>query len=69
MSGAQPQGAGIARPAQVNSGMATQNIVSPSNPFVDPNGILLPVSFRYLWGLFQAIEALEDRLNRAGIPP
>jgi len=49
---------------------ATQGMISPVEPpFVNPTtGVLAPVSFRFLWGLFQRITALEQALTNAGIP-
>lgn len=52
-----------------------QGMISPVNAFVDPaTGMLLPISFRFLYGLFSAIAqlqaanaALQQRLTDAGI--
>lgn len=53
----------------------TQGMISPATPFVDPaTGMLMPVSFRFLYGLFAAITqleaanaALQQRLTQAGL--
>lgn len=55
---------------------ASQGMISPTNPpFVDSEGVLTNVSFRFLHGLFQqindlqtTIDALQQRLTTAGIP-
>jgi len=49
---------------------ATQGMISPVEPpFVDPTtGVLAPVSFRFLYGLYNRIGALEQALINAGIP-
>jgi hypothetical protein len=49
---------------------ATQGMISPVEPpFVDPTtGTLAPVSFRFLYSLFNRIGALEQALINAGIP-
>jgi len=49
---------------------ATQGMVSPTDPpFVDPTtGIMTPISFRFLHGLFQRIAKIEQALTNAGIP-
>ena len=49
---------------------ATQGMISPTNPpFVDPTtGVMTPVSFRFLHGLFQRLGKLEEALTNAGIP-
>jgi hypothetical protein len=49
---------------------ATQGMISPVEPpFVDPTtGTLAPVSFRFLYSLFNRIGALEQALANAGIP-
>lgn len=41
----------------------TQGMISPVNQFVDPaTGLLLPVSFRFLYGLFSAINTLQTQV-------
>jgi len=49
---------------------ATQGMISPTDPpFVDPaTGVMSPVSFRFLHGLFQRIQKIEQALTNAGIP-
>jgi len=49
---------------------ATPGMISPVEPpFVNPTtGTLAPVSFRFLYGLFNRIGALEQALANAGIP-
>ena len=49
---------------------ATPGMISPVEPpFVDPTtGTLAPVSFRFLYGLYNRIGALEQALINAGIP-
>ena len=47
---------------------ASQGMIAPNNPFVDGGGNLTAVSFRFLHGLFQQINDLQQRLANAGIP-
>lgn len=47
---------------------ASQGMIAPNNPFVDTDGNLTAVSFRFLHGLFQQINDLQQRLTNAGIP-
>ncbi len=54
---------------------ASQGMISPTNPFVDSEGNLTGVSFRFLYGLFaqindlqNAVTTLQQRLTNAGIP-
>ena len=54
---------------------ASQGMIAPSNPFVEGEGTLTGVSFRFLHGLFQqindlqnAVTTLQQRLANAGIP-
>ena len=64
------------RPVAMTEGRyASQGMIAPSNPFVDADGTLTGVSFRFLHGLFQQINdlqnqvgALQQRIQNAGIP-
>lgn len=54
---------------------AAQGMIAPSNPFVEADGTLNAVSFRFLHSLFAEIQALQNqvatlqqRLLNAGIP-
>ena len=49
---------------------ATQGMISPVEPpFTDPTtGVLAPVSFRFLYDLFNRVGKLEQALTNAGIP-
>jgi hypothetical protein len=54
---------------------ASQGMIAPVNPFVDGDGTLTGVSFRFLYGLFSQINdlqnqvaTLQQRLANAGIP-
>lgn len=54
---------------------AAQGMIAPSNPFVEADGTLTGVSFRFLHGLFAEIQTLQNqvvtlqqRLLNAGIP-
>lgn len=66
---------GIKAVPLTTSDVTTQGMISPVNQFVDPaTGMLLPVSFRFLYGLFSAINnlnaqvaTLQQRLTNAGI--
>lgn len=57
------------------SDVTQQGMISPGDQFVDPaTGMLMPVSFRFLFGMFTAIAALQaqnaalqERLTNAGI--
>lgn len=64
---------GTARSSQDTVGM--QGMVSPSDGFVEPDGTLTPIAFRFTWGVYQAIMQLkadvatiQQRLTNAGIP-
>lgn len=65
---------GIPKVAMAQQGAyATQGMLSPANPFTQ-DGMLTPVSFRFLWGLFNTIQAqqaqittLQQRLAAANI--
>lgn len=53
---------------------ASQGMIAPSNPFVNGDGTLSSVSFRFLHGLFQQLNdlqnqvgALQQRLTNAGL--
>jgi len=47
--------------------ITTQGLISPGTPFVDPGtGVLPPVSFRFLAGLFGAIQQLQLMQGAAG---
>ena len=61
---------GIPKASLAQGRYASQGMISPIEPpFVDPTtGTLAPVSFRFLYGLFQRIGALEQALTNAGIP-
>lgn len=72
-SGGPPRGqSGIPKTPVVRTGQgpySTQGMISPMNDFVDPaTGQLTPISFRFLWGLYSAIQQIEQRLTNAGIP-
>jgi hypothetical protein len=54
---------------------STQGMIAPMNPFVDSQGVLSGVSFRFLFDLFNQInqlkaevQTLQQRLQAAGIP-
>lgn len=54
---------------------ASQGMIAPGNPFVESDGTLTGVSFRFLFGLFNqindlqnAVTTLQQRLANAGIP-
>ena len=57
-------------PVAMQGRYATQGMISPVEPpFVDPTtGTLAPVSFRFLYSLFNRVNALEQALTNAGIP-
>lgn len=53
---------------------ASQGMIAPTNPFVEVDGTLTAVSFRFLHGLFaqindlqNAVTALQQRLTNAGL--
>lgn len=48
--------------AATSSPYATQGMIAPSTEFVDGAGMLMPVSFRFLYGLFSAIGALQGQI-------
>jgi len=64
------------QPVALTSGrVSTQGMIAPINPFVDSQGVLSGVSFRFLHGLFTQInqlqtdvQTLQQRLQAAGIP-
>lgn len=50
--------------ATAASTVTQQGMISPVNPFSDPlTGMLLPVSFRFLYGMFAAIGALQQQVG------
>ena len=56
-------------PKAAQGAYATQGMIAPMNEFVDPgSGMLTPISFRFLWGLYSEIQQLKQRLTNAGIP-
>ena len=42
---------------------ASQGMIAPNNPFVDGGGNLTAVSFRFLHGLFQQINDLQNQVT------
>jgi hypothetical protein len=55
--------------------VSTQGMIAAANPFVDSQGVLSGVSFRFLFGVFNQInqlqmevETLQQRLEAANIP-
>lgn len=55
--------------------VAIQGMIAPGDDFVEGDGALTPVSFRFLWGVYQSIAklqaevaTLQQRLANAGIP-
>ena len=42
---------------------ASQGMIAPNNSFVDNDGMLTAVSFRFLHGLFQQINDLQNQVN------
>ena len=52
-------------PAAAGAAYVSQGMISPATAFVNGDGVLLPVSFRFLFGVFQAIELLNNQLGSA----
>jgi hypothetical protein len=54
----------------INSGggYTEQGMIAPMNPFVDQNGVLTAVGYRFLHSCYLAISRIEERLDKAGIP-
>jgi len=63
-------------PVPLTSGrLSTQGMIAPISQFVDSEGVLKPVSFRFLFDVFNQInqlqmdvQTLQQRLQAAGIP-
>lgn len=63
MSGTVPPLARSLPQTGVGAGLNTQGMISPANPFVNPDGTLSPPSFRFLFSLLQAIVDLQNEVT------
>jgi hypothetical protein len=66
---------GAARRAALPPTVLEVGMISPANPFVQPDGTLSPVSFRFLAEMYREVSnlradvnAILARLTAAGIP-
>lgn len=69
-----PPGRTVQPVAMAEGQYASQGMIAPNNSFTDTDGMLTAVSFRFLHGLFQQINdlqnqvaAVQQRLTAAGI--